>query len=81
MDARWKQESLRNFWGDIAVIKDVTTMSKAEKIARILYGAIVRYVKAKKSPASMGKSHFRLDSCRVWRGNVERKIDTLEKQR
>ena len=57
------------------------SMTKAEKIARILYGAIVRYVKAKKSPASMGKAHFRLDSRRVWRGNVERKIDTLEKKR
>ena len=57
------------------------SMTKAEKIARILYGAIVRYVKAKKSLASMGKAHFRLDSRRVWRGNVERKIDTLEKKR
>lgn len=57
------------------------SMIKAEKIARILYGAIVRYVKAKKSLASMGKAHFRLDSRRVWRGNVERKIDTLEKKR
>ena len=79
MDARWKQESLRNFWGDIAVIKDVTSMSKAEKIARILYKAIVRYINSEKSREE--KSHFRLDSCRVWRGNVERKIDTLEKQR
>ena len=58
-----------------------TTMTKAEKIARILYGAIVRYVKAKQSLASMGKAHFRLDSRRVWRGNIERKIDTLEKKR
>ena len=57
------------------------SMIKAEKIARILYGAIVRYVKAKKSPASMRKAHFRLDFRRVWRGNVERKIDTLEKKR
>ena len=60
-------------------MKNVIEMTKAEKIARILYGAIVRYVKAKKSPASMGKVHFRLDFDRVRRGNVERKIDALEK--
>ena len=37
------------------------SMTKAEKIARILYGAIVRYVKAKKSLASMGKAHFSIN--------------------
>ena len=58
-----------------------TSMTKAEKIARILYSAIVRYTNAKKSRISAKKTHFRLDSRRVWRGNVERKIDTLEKKR
>lgn len=62
-------------------MKNLIETTKAEKIARILYGAIVRYVKAKKSPASMGKVLFRLDFDRVRRGNVERKIDALENKK
>lgn len=54
--------------------------SKATILAEIIYRAIVRYTKAKKSLIGDKKSHFRLDLSRIWRGNRGDKIDRLEKQ-
>jgi len=53
--------------------------SKATILAELIYKAIIRYTKAKKSLISNKKDKFALDSERVWRGNIEEKIDYLEK--
>lgn len=53
--------------------------TKPEILAKTIYKAIVRYVKAKKTMESGRKSNFRLDSGRIWRGNTKEIIDELEK--
>ena len=50
-------------------------LTKPEKLAKIIYRAIVRYTQAKKSAISGVKPNFRLDFNRVWRGNVKEIID------
>ncbi len=45
----------------------------------MLYKAIVRYAKAKRSPITANNSRFSLDFDRVWRGNIQELIDGLEK--
>ncbi len=44
-------------------------LTKPEKIARIIYKAIVRYIQAEKSPVSERNVSFRLDNSQHWRGN------------
>lgn len=58
---------------------DNKLISKPAILAQLIYKAIVRYVKAKKSPEITRKSNFRLDSRRIWRGNTKEIIDRLEK--
>lgn len=55
--------------------------SKATILAKIIYEAIIRYTKAKKSLVSDKKSHFRLDSKRNWREDNVEIVDLLEKKR
>lgn len=54
--------------------------TKPEMLARLIYKAIVRYVRTKKVLETGRKSNFRLDSKRVWRGNTKEIIDELEKE-
>lgn len=49
--------------------------SKADKLAKIMYDAMVRYVNAKKSLIREKKPNFRLDSKRVWREDKFEDID------
>ena len=58
---------------------DDKIISKSTILARLIYKAIVRYVKAKKSPNAAKNLKFGLDFNRVWRGNVQESIDGLEK--
>ena len=50
-------------------------LTKPEKLAKIIYRAIVRYTQAKKPAISDVKPNFRLDFNRIWRGNVKEIID------
>lgn len=54
--------------------------TKPEMLARLIYKAIVRYVRTKKALETGRKSNFRLDSKRVWRGNTKEIVDELEKE-
>ncbi len=53
-------------------------LTKPEKIARIIYVASVRYIKAKKSPITKKTSNFGLDFSGLRSGNENNKIDSLE---
>ena len=52
---------------------------KAEKLAKIIYEAIVRYTDSKNTEIGEKTHHYRLDFSRVWRGNSTNNIDLLEK--
>ena len=52
---------------------------KAERLAKIIYEAIVRYTNSKKTEIGEKTTHYRLDLSRVWRGNSASNIDLLEK--
>jgi len=52
---------------------------KAEKLAKIIYEAIVRYINSKNTEIGEKTHHYRLDLSRVWRGNNANNIDPLEK--
>ena len=58
---------------------DDKIISKSTILARLIYKAIVRYVKAKKSPNTARNLKFSLDFNRVWRGNIQELVDPLEK--
>jgi hypothetical protein len=47
--------------------------SKPEKLAKIMYEGIVRYVKAKNARVGEKNAKFMLDSDRKWRVNVPTK--------
>ncbi len=53
---------------------------KAEKLAKIIYEAIIRYINSKNTEIGEKTHHYRLDLSRVWRGNSTNNIDPLEKQ-
>ena len=53
---------------------------KAERLAKIIYEAVVRYTNSKKTEIGEKTHHYRLDFSRVWRGNSTSSIDPLEKQ-
>ena len=54
---------------------------KTHNLANIIYKAIVRYIKSKKSPVSRRNSKFNLDFDRVWRVNTrDKNCQTGEKQ-
>ncbi len=55
------------------------TSDKAEKLAKIIYEAIVRYINSKNAEIGEKTHHYRLDLSRVWRGNSVSNIDLLEK--
>ena len=55
------------------------TSDKAEKLAKIIYEAIVRYINSKNTEIGEKTHHYRLDLSRVWRGNSVSNIDPLEK--
>ena len=52
---------------------------KSEKLAKIIYEAIVRYINSKNTEIGEKTPHYRLDLSRVWRGNNASDIDPLEK--
>ena len=52
---------------------------KAERLAKIIYEAIVRYINSKNTEIGEKTHHYRLDLSRVWRGNSVSNIDPLEK--
>ena len=52
---------------------------KSEKLAKIIYEAIVRYINSKNTEIGEKTHHYRLDLSRVWRGNSVSNIDLLEK--
>ncbi len=52
---------------------------KAEKLAKIIYVAIIRYINSKNTEIGEKTHHYRLDLSRVWRGNNASNIDPLEK--
>ena len=54
-------------------------LTKPEKIARIIYKAIIRYIQAEKSPISEKKISFDVDNSRHWRGNTNTVVDIMEK--
>ena len=53
---------------------------KEERLAIIIYEAIVRYINSKNTEIEEKTPHYRLDFSRVWRGNSTSNIDPLEKQ-
>lgn len=53
---------------------------KAERLAKIIYEAIIRYTNSKNTEIGEKTHHYRLDLSRVWRGNSTNNIDPLEKQ-
>ena len=59
---------------------DNELVSKSAILAQLIYKAIVRYTKAKRSPITTNNSRFSLDFNRVWRGNIQELIDGLEKK-
>ena len=59
---------------------DDKNISKPAMLAQLIYKAIVRYIKANKSPISMKNTKLSLDYNRVWRGNVQELVDDLEKK-
>ena len=52
---------------------------KAERLAKIIYEAIVRYINSKNTEIGEKTHHYRLDLSRIWRGNSVSNIDPLEK--
>ena len=54
-------------------------VEKAERLAKIIYEAIIRYTNSKKIEIGEKTHHYRLDLSRVWRGNNASDIDPLEK--
>ena len=52
---------------------------KAERLAKITYEAIIRYINSKNTEIGEKTHHYRLDLSRVWRGNNASDIDPLEK--
>jgi len=52
---------------------------KAERLAKIIYEAIVRYINSKNTEIGEKTHHYRLDLSRVWRGNSVSNIDLMEK--
>lgn len=52
---------------------------KAERLAKIIYEAIVRYINSKNTEIGEKTHHYRLDLSRIWRGNNVSNIDPLEK--
>ena len=52
---------------------------KAEKLAKIIYVAIIRYINSKNTEIGEKTHHYRLDLSRIWRGNSASNIDLLEK--
>ena len=52
---------------------------KTERLAKIIYEAIVRYINSKNTEIGEKTHHYRLDLSRVWRGNNASDIDPLEK--
>jgi len=52
---------------------------KSEKLAKIIYEAIVRYINSKNIEIGEKTHHYRLDLSRIWRGNNASYIDPLEK--
>ena len=54
-------------------------VEKAERLAKIIYEAIIRYTNSKKTEIGEKTHHYRLDFSRIWRGNSASNIDLLEK--
>ena len=52
---------------------------KTERLAKIIYEAIVRYINSKNTEIGEKTHHYRLDLSRIWRGNSVSNIDPLEK--
>lgn len=52
---------------------------KAERLAKIIYEAIVRYINSKNTEIGEKTHHYQLDLSRIWRGNNASNIDPLEK--
>ncbi len=52
---------------------------KAERLAKIIYEAIVRYINSKNTKIGEKTPHYRLDLSRTWRGNNASNIDLMEK--
>ena len=52
---------------------------KAERLAKIIYEAIIRYTNSKNTEIGEKTHHYRLDLSRIWRGNSASNIDLLEK--
>ena len=77
MDAIRKQKGLCNFRKNFVgvIMKDTNSNihAKAHSLANIIYKAIVRYIKSKKSPDSVRNAKFNLDFNRVWRVNTRDK--------
>ena len=54
-------------------------VEKAERLAKIIYEAIIRYTNSKNTEIGEKTHHYRLDLFRIWRGNSASNIDLLEK--
>ena len=52
-------------------------VEKAERLAKIIYEAIIRYTNSKNTEIGEKTPHYRLDLSRVWRGNSASNIDLL----
>ena len=52
---------------------EVKIITRPEKIAQIIYEAVIRYTKAKKSPIARKKTDLGLDISCIWRGNRKQK--------
>lgn len=55
------------------------TSDKAERLAKIIYEAIIRYINSKNTEIGEKTHHYRLDLSRIWRGNNASNIDLMEK--
>lgn len=52
---------------------------KTERLAKIVYEAMVRYTNSENTEIGEKTPHYRLDLSRIWRGNNVSNIDPMEK--
>ena len=57
---------------------DGKILTKPEKLAQIIYEAVIRYTKAKETQIRREKANSELDFSFIQRGNSTREIDLLE---
>ena len=57
---------------------EVKIITRPEKVAQIIYEAVIRYTKAKETQIRRERANSELDFSFIQRGNSTREIDLLE---